>query len=187
MKQHIIIINGLPRSGKDTFVELCTQTGLCPVGNFSTVDFVKDIAGECGWAGTKRPEDRRFLSELKRILNEWDDVANRKTAEAIQGWLDEQYNYQSWLGDSKSDDVVVFVHIREPLEIEHFKKVYFPDARTLCVCRPGLTAYDQSNDSDKNVADYRYDDYIDNDSDLTKLAYAARLFMQIITMEDEDA
>ena len=185
MKQHIIIINGLPRSGKDTFVELCMQTNLCPVGNFSTVDFVKDIAGECGWAGTKRPEDRRFLSELKRILNEWDDVANRHTAEAIQDWLDEQYNYQGWLGSKGKDDLVVFVHIREPLEIEHFRKVYFPDAVTLCVCRPGLTAYDQSNDSDKNVADYRYDYYIDNDSDLAGLAHSAQLFMKQILQEDE--
>ena len=34
----------------------------------STVDFVKQIARECGWDGVKTPRNRKFLSDLKDLL-----------------------------------------------------------------------------------------------------------------------
>ena len=64
----IIVINGYPESGKDTFVNLCKNiVGESFVKNISTVDFVKEVAMLCGWDGTKTPKNRKFLSDLNHI------------------------------------------------------------------------------------------------------------------------
>ena len=51
--------------------------------SYSTVDFIKFAAAKFGWEGTKEPKDRKMLSELKRILKEWNDVPYKKTVEFI--------------------------------------------------------------------------------------------------------
>ena len=72
----IICINGYPQSGKDTFVNFCYSFGSI-IQSYSTVDFVKKIAKECGWNGVKDLKSRKFLSDLKDILTEWDDIPVR--------------------------------------------------------------------------------------------------------------
>ena len=56
----IYIVNGKPRSGKDTFAELLGKH--CRVFKYSSVDKVKQIAAKCGWDGGKTDKDRRFRS-----------------------------------------------------------------------------------------------------------------------------
>ena len=56
------------------------------VGNISTVDYVKEIATECGWDGTKTPENRKFLSDLKRVLTEWNEKPLRETVAAVDAY-----------------------------------------------------------------------------------------------------
>ena len=74
----VVIINGMPMSGKTTFEELCQkicdpfakesgfeEDNILCVDICSTVDFVKIVAKQCGWDGTKDLKNRKFLSDLK--------------------------------------------------------------------------------------------------------------------------
>ena len=78
----VVIVNGKPRSGKDTFCnfvsEYCEQKEqYCDV--WSTIDFEKEILEDV----VNRPYnptssiDREFLSELKRLLNLYYDITFR--------------------------------------------------------------------------------------------------------------
>ena len=87
----IIVINGVPRSGKDQFVSFCqNQTYWCK--NISTVDFVKAVAQYCGWDGTKTPENRAFLAALKDLLTKWNDVPYKHIEESIERFCSHSVN-----------------------------------------------------------------------------------------------
>lgn len=157
----IICINGAPTCGKDTFVKLC-QKYLLWCGNFSTVDFVKEVAAHAGWDGTKTPHNRKFLSDLKDLLTEWDDVPFKKIQDAICLYKKEAESY-----DFSSEDVLCFIHCREPKEIQKF--VGKMGAKTLLIRRPDVERGEQSNHADSDVFNYNYDYTITNDGTLLDL------------------
>ena len=81
-----VCINGAPRSGKDTFVDICHLLLGDRCFNVSSVDFVKHLATECGWNGEKNLKNRKFLSDLKDLLTQWEDVPYKKIVEAISDY-----------------------------------------------------------------------------------------------------
>ena len=167
----IVIINGAPRSGKDTFVGFCLDE-LKEYGHaFSTVDFVKDIARECGWNGEKTPKDRKFLSDLKDLLAEWNDVPYQMIRREIAKirLLAEQYNIDH-------DKFVIFIHCREPKEIQRFVKEY--DATTVIIRRGAVENNEQSNHADSEVFNFNYDVTIHNENSLDHLKLAAKVFLE---------
>ena len=145
MKQ-VIIINGTGGSGKDTFVEFCQKYG--KVKNFSSIDKVKEIAKSIGWTGTKTEKDRKFLSDLKRLTTEYNDMAFNSVKDEVEKFKD-------------SDEEVMFIHIREPEEILRAANAF--NAKTLLIKRVGLENI-SSNYSDANVENYDYDYVIENDT-----------------------
>jgi hypothetical protein len=172
----IIITNGLPESGKDTFAYYCQNIlkGKNKFGvKISSVDFVKKIALKCGWDGTKTPQSRKFLSDLKKLLTEWDDIPWKKVREQIDLELlkIEQYGFFS-------EDLVVFIDSREPDEIKRYVEEY--GAITLLVKRDKSSEKILSNDSDKNVYDYKYDYVIENNSSEEELFMKAKKFIEDI-------
>ena len=62
----IFITNGMARCGKDTFAKFLNE--LIPTMKYSSIDKVKDIAYLCGWDGGKTERDRKFLSDLKKVI-----------------------------------------------------------------------------------------------------------------------
>lgn len=72
----IYVVNGAPRSGKDTFCSMVAKfMGEGYVRVYSTVDYIKTIAASAfGWNGEKTPRARKFLSDLKDLLTEWNDI-----------------------------------------------------------------------------------------------------------------
>ena len=166
----VIIINGMPRVGKDQFVRFC-QKHLTWCCNFSTVDFVKWVAAQCGWDGTKTPRNRAFLSDLKDLLTQWDDVPFKKVVHEMALYESNAKSY-----DFSSDDVLCFVHCREPQEIQKF--VDKLGAKTLLIRRPSVENCVQSNHADAGVFDYRYDYTITNDGTLEELEQKAINFMK---------
>lgn len=52
----IIVINGAGTSGKDTFVKLVSK--YAKTINYSSVDFVKEVARFAGWNGQKDEKGR---------------------------------------------------------------------------------------------------------------------------------
>ena len=58
----IVIINGMPTSGKSKFVEYCLEKLGVWGKEASTIDFVKDIAKQAGWTGEKTLKNIKFLT-----------------------------------------------------------------------------------------------------------------------------
>lgn len=160
MKQ-IIIINGTGGSGKDTFVEFASKYS--KVYNFSSVDKVKEVATLIGWTGSKTDKDRKFLSDLKKLTTEYNDMAFNSIKNAVENF-------------KKSDNKIMFIHIREPEEIKRAVDAF--DAKTLLVRRVGLDAI-TTNYSDASVENYNYD-YIIENTTLEGLEESAKEFVNNI-------
>lgn len=171
----IVVINGMPRAGKDQFVTFC-QNHMTWCKNVSTVDFVKEVAKFCGWNGEKTPENRAFLSDLKDLLTRWGDVPFRKVRKAAENYNSEALSY-----DFDTDEVLVFVHCREPEEIAKFVREM--NAITLLIRRAAIETNEQSNHADAEVFNYDYDYVVENNGTLEELEESAITFLHEIFRE----
>ena len=171
----VVIVNGKPGVGKSEFERQCAAqcnlfhrtTGFSLgrdlwIDVTSTVDFVKEIAAECGWDGTKTLENRKFLSDLKDLLTRWDDVPFK----TIVHRADTLPNNIDW---------IMFVDCREPAEIQKLKERL--NATTVLIRRPGDEETETSNHADAGVFIYEYDLTIENNSDIMDLAKKAKDFI----------
>lgn len=172
----VVIINGMPRAGKDLFVSKCATIMPDRVLNISTVDFVKHLAAECGWDGTKDAKNRKFLSDLKDLLTKWDDVPLKKVVHETQKFEKAMESY-----DFGPNEYVVFIHCREPQEIDKLKDAL--NAKTLLVRRAAIEENEQSNHADAQVFDYRYDCTIHNDGTVDDLYHIAELFLRSMNIK----
>ena len=168
----VVVINGMPRAGKDQFVQFC-QKHMTWCKNISTVDFVKQAANFCGWDGTKTPKNRAFLSDLKNLLTKWDDVPFKRVKRVAENYNSEAISY-----DFDTDEVLVFVHCREPEEIAKFVREM--NAITLLIRREAIESNEQSNHSDAEVFNYNYDYVVENNGTLEELEESAVAFLHKI-------
>ena len=166
----IVVVNGKPTSGKSTFESLCMGLGRAHCYVYSSIDYVKTIARQCGWNGEKTPENRKFLSDLKDLLTTWDDIPMKKIQEKVQQ-IQETFTY----GDSLADRVVLFVDIREPKEIQRLKEMY--GATTLLIRRASVESEETSNHADSDVFEYQYDVIIENNGTIDELREKAVDFL----------
>ena len=85
----VVIVNGRPRSGKDTFcnfvIKNCEEKNKnCDV--WSTIDFEKELLEDI----VNRPynvnseKDRAFLSEFKQLVNRYYDITFRDFVNLIE-------------------------------------------------------------------------------------------------------
>ena len=164
----LVIINGAPRSGKDTFAEICCQIIGDNCKNISTIDCVKEVAMFCGWDGvTKDGNTRKFLSNLKDILTEWNDLPYRRTLARL-----EDFYTQS----TDKENLLVFVHSREPEDIKRYKNE--ANAVSLLIRRPSVENQETTNHADADVFNYDYDYTIYNDKDIVDLIKKAKNFIK---------
>ena len=171
MQTQVIVINGNGGVGKDAFIDCCREFSN-HIYTISTVDFVKEIATECGWDGTTTPENRKFLSDLKDLLENWGNVPNKEVENYIYltSLIEKLCNYPSY----------VFVHAREPHNIQYYKDKY--NAITILVTNPRIEQV-TSNHADMEVYDFAYDYIIDNNGDLEQLKESAETFMYLNRLE----
>lgn len=167
MNKHIVIINGFGRAGKDSFVHAAAKFAY--VMNFSSVDKIKKAAKVLGWDGGKSEKDRKFLSDMKDLSTTYNDCPFQSMREKVS----EFYN-------SEAD--ILFLHIREPEEIERAKKEF--NAHALLIIRNSVDQV-KSNHADANVFDYDYEFTVLNDGDLTDLAIHAKEFVEELKEMDE--
>lgn len=171
----IAVLNGRPGVGKTEFERQCAaQCNLFHrtvgfsdgrdlwIDITSTVDFVKEIATECGWDGTKTLENRKFLSDLKDLLTKWDDVPYKMIVNRANSL-------------PSTTDWIMFVDCREPAEIQKLKEGL--NATTVLIRRPGDDEIETSNHADAGVFNYEYDLTIENNSDIMDLAKKAKDFI----------
>lgn len=104
MKPILIIVNGLAESGKDAFVNFCTnyidKTYSYPYIHMHRSDIPKDCLFSIGWDGNKTAEARDLL---KRLVDFGEK--NGMTEKMVQGAIDEGYMF-------------IFIHVREPESIK---------------------------------------------------------------------
>lgn len=160
MEKKIVIINGTGGAGKDTFVTFCSE--IEKVLNISTVDKVKEAAKILvGWNGEKDEISRKLLVDLKKISIDYNDAPTKYVLE-----MAEQFR--------KSENNLMFIHIREIDEIEKTKNLL--NAKTLLITNPRVKLI-TSNNSDGKVNEYTYDYYIENDKTLEDLKNKAIEFV----------
>lgn len=166
MKKQIFIINGSGGVGKDTFVSLVGKSLYRLYGytllNYSSIDCVKNVARSIGWNGGKTEKDRKFLSDLKVLMTEYNDTP----FSTLQ--------YMVNLFEKSEDTKILFLHIREPKEIERAKQAF--NAKTILIKRDSIP-HITSNMADNGVFDYQYDIEINNDGDLNDFAKQAEEFI----------
>ena len=103
----------------------------------------------------------KFLSDLKKLTTNYNDMSFVSIKEAINKF-------------NSSDDEIMFIHIREPEEIQRVVDNF--SAKTLLIKREGLKIID-TNSSDANVENYKYD-YIIINTTLENLDKSALKFIQ---------
>ena len=181
----VVVINGMPGCGKTTFEKMCEaicdpfkkvpgfkEEHILCAGSESTVDFVKYIATRCGWDGTKTLKNRKFLSDLKALLTEWDDVPLKKV-EGVARARASGNEYMDW---------ILLVDCREPVEIQKLKERL--NATTVLIRRESVEDNETSNASDAGVFDYNYDLTIWNNSDIIELENEVKKFIEYMKRED---
>jgi adenylate kinase family enzyme len=154
--QKIIIINGKPESGKNTFslfIEEISKPYNITVFDISTVDIIKQVAKILGWDGkTKEPRDRKFLSDLKDLSMEYNDGPCNYIKEMVK---QTQEHINSF---------IIFVHCREPEEIGKLKEYYGDKCITILIKRLNHNV-EVSNHADKLVENFKYDYILTNTGD----------------------
>ncbi len=156
MDKRVFIINGSGGVGKDTVCEAAAQ--FWHVQNVSSITPILSVARAAGWDGSKTPAARRFLSDLKAACTAFNDLPFR-------------YCVEQWDAFQHSDAEVLFIHIREPDEIERLRRVIGDCCKTILVRRPALeeSRGPLGNHSDDEVAGYPYDGILVNDGPLENL------------------
>ena len=147
----VIVINGRGGAGKDTLCDFAAER--YRVRNYSSVDPIKELARQAGWNGEKDDRSRRFLSDLKRLTTDYNDLPTRYLAGRCRDFL-------------ASDDEILFVHIREPEQIAHLIDTVGGDVRVLTLLVRRGEARSYGNVSDDEVENYDYDLVYENDKPL---------------------
>ena len=163
MRKAVRVINGAGGVGKDTLCDMAAKH--FKVYNTSSIIPIKDIARSIGWRGEKTDKARKFLADLKALTIEFNDYPTNWAIDRCNEFL-------------KSDDEVMFMHIREPEEIKKFVNRTGGMAKTLLI-RGGkrMTKSHYGNASDDMVENYIYDYYFVNEN---SFAEAERDFVALL-------
>ena len=167
MEKKVIVINGAGGVGKDTLCEMAAVR--YKVKNVSSITPIKELASQCGWGGEKSDKARKFLSDLKRLTTEYNDFPTN--------WI-----YNEYLEFLKSEEELMFVHIREAGEISKFVNKTEGKAVTLLI-RGGKRFEGREkygNASDDLVEEYEYDFYFTNDNPIEETEKAFCDFLESI-------
>lgn len=187
----LIIVNGSPRCGKDTFVNMfyveCREKygrESCKILTYSTVDTVKDIAERFfDYKGEKNPYWRQKLSNMKVFFDKEFNLSNNEIKEHLN-----VLNHNKFKDQFKA----LTVMIREPQQIkevvEMVEKEYNDSTDVYTIFIDSNRAdKTQENDADKNVENYTYDIYVANNYSLEHLREKVNGFVEILTSGGLDA
>lgn len=166
----ILIVNGHPKSGKTEFELSIAKIKKSMIR--SSIDCVKELAMKYfSWTGIKDEETRKFLSMLKKMLSDNFDYI----------FLDISKTVQEFYKDVNAE--ILMVDSREPEEIERFKNCFH--AVTVFIQNDRCEKIN-SNESDANVENYKYDYYIDNNGTLEDLEKTVCEFVNKLKKEDNE-
>jgi hypothetical protein len=164
----LIIINGFPEAGKDTFIDLT----LCwlkerfnkQAEKFSSIDLVKEAATILGWDGVKDEQGRDFLSELKDLSSTYYDGPFKYIKKKV----------------TEGSSIFYFICIREPEEIAKIK-AYFDGSITVLI-RGTYEKIGLTNTGDSGVLNFEYDLTVYNNGTLEELDTKAKTFAESLVL-----
>ena len=115
---HIVVVNGLPRAGKDTFIEFCKQQAVSRAirtDSFSSIEPVRVLMDRAGVSThRKTPEDRELLASVGAALEAHSQWRSRATvAEMV-----------SFARASHRQGGVFFLHVREPEVMARIRRIF---------------------------------------------------------------
>lgn len=150
-KKAVVIINGQGGAGKDTFIGIAQQFYNCV--NKSSVDCIKEIAKVGGWQGEKTPKARKMLADLKEVFTAYNDLPFNNMVAELELFLDDP------------ESQVLFMHIREPKNIERMAK--FVSDYCPCGALAVVTGSEEKlgNEADDEWYKYEYNAYFSNKKD----------------------
>jgi hypothetical protein len=170
-RTRVIVINGVPQSGKDTFVDFaynyCETYEMANVLNLSSVDLIKGALASFGWDGTKSENVRDIIAGIKKI---WVEADNGPTMFMIN-------NIINFHMEHNGEDNIIFCHIREPEEIDKLRRAIYGmesvgiEFITILISRKdcdGYSTYSNESDNPIFIKEFDYDHIIHNDGDLEK-------------------
>lgn len=172
MKPTVIVINGSPRTGKDTFaraaVNILNWTGHT-ASFISSIDKTKYFAELMGWNGKKSVKMRQMLSDLKCLYIKYFDGPTKDI-------LAEVYKYQ-----------FLFVMIREPDEIKKLESICRVQGikfHTVIIYRNDVKNIKYTSHSDRNVENYNYTTIIYNNKPKTEIIDLAKNYINNNLLRD---
>ena len=152
----------MARSGKDTFAVMMNE--IIPTKKYSSIDYIKEIAKQCGWNGQKDEKSRKFLSDLKVLTILYNDLPFKKIQEEIIKFnADKIHN-------------VLLIDIREPNEIKRLCETY-GTIKTILIRRNSVKNI-TSNMADAGVFNYKYNFVIDNNGTLDEFKNKIEKFVK---------
>lgn len=164
------VINGKGGVGKDSFCDAVAE--VYDVRNISSVDPVKEIARHAGWSGAKEDRDRKFLSDLKQLLTDYNELPTRYCLTQFEEFM------------KSKTETVMFIHIREPKEIKKFIDATDGRCLSLLIKRKGIDRV-YGNVSDDNVDHYMYDYIYNNDKSLEEMPADVIEFISKVVDEED--
>lgn len=207
-KTLVIILNGCGGSGKDTFEKMLTEHLVernFSVTHVSSIDPMRELAVEMAKLSDKdidivndKDKYRKLLSQLKSV---WDDAFDGSTEYIMKKTKDERNAIMSnaekhqtifdfienpYVIRPSTKAQVVFVHIREPHNINRLKLRLMsegPDyefAYIACLIHGRTNPEDFDNSSDSMVENYAYDIYLNNNGTLEDLDKKAQILAYTI-------
>lgn len=172
-KKRVFIINGKGGIGKDTFVEMVKKYVLAD--NCSSIDEIRYIAEQLGWTGGKSNRDRKFLSDLKLLSSEYNNMPYQYLINRISHFYHSMYD----------DNDLLFLHIREPEEIYKVLDFCYSrdiDVNTILVKNSLCADTFYGNEADDNVNMIEYDYEVDNCGTLEDLELEAKKFLNLFNI-----
>ena len=167
-QKQIFITNGMARSGKDTFAEYLND--FVRTFKYSSIAEVKDIVKQCAWDGTKDEKSRKFLSDLKVLTSQFNDMPFQAIKTTVDQFKEDK------------EKRILLIDIREPKEIEKAKKAF--GAKTILIKRNNVKSI-TSNMADAGVFDYDYDFIIENNGTLDDFYWTVYNFAKENILNDE--
>lgn len=168
MEKIVIIINGHGGVGKDTLCDVAAK--YFKTEKISSITPVKEIALMCGWDGKKDDKSRKFLSDLKKVICEYNDYPTKYLVQKYEEFL-------------KSSNEILFVHIREGKEITKFRTQVQVPSITLLIKRSNQGKIQWGNTSDDDVESYDYDAVFDNNLELDDIEPLFIDFLRTVILE----
>lgn len=167
--KRVIILNGVARSGKDTFadgiIERANEDDDIYAYKMSTVDEVKEISKLFGVMSEKTDKERRLWSDLKDAWTRYNDGPFNDIVEKISCLLEEE---------EENTNSIYIVMCREVAEIAKFKRYYKEECMTILVKKPNTDI--PNNHADMNVEEYSYDFTVHNSSSRKNFIVLAQHF-----------